>query len=252
MRKYDEFKIEVEFLSGDFEEINYKSVDTKSYKQMMELYKETKKHYSDTSCKIKFKGISEAGEMGVLFIKEIKTLDQRIKEEAEYIEDVEIKKLLENILKLNNYINKKREITKIRKSETDKRISTIIHNIENKKYKTSEEKIIAVDEIECVSEKRRKTKIDEAFFGTFYNQKKYKLVNEKEITEALNWIIKQEIRDGLKKEYNSYETKYAIKEFPYKNDKERIKIMRNVEGKYNKVYVDQKDMKVKCYNNVLN
>lgn len=251
MRKYNEFKIEVEFLNGDIEEINYKSYDTKSYKQMMELYKETRETYSDTSCKIKFKGISEEGELGVLFIKEIKTKDQELKEEAEYIENTSVEVLLENALKLSNIINneKKRAIN-LTISEIDKKISSINHHAGNKKYTTSEEKIIAMDELANLNEKRRCCKDDRAFFNLFHNQKKYKFIREDEIKEAIEWLKIQRLKKEIKTENDDYEKKYKVEKIKYKNEKERLRIMRKLEGKYDNVNVDRRNMEITYYNNV--
>lgn len=252
MRKYNEFKIEVEFLNGDIEEINYKSYDTKSYKQMMELYKETRDTYRDTSCKIKFKGISEEGELGVLFIKEIKTKDQELKEEAEYIESVSIEVLLENILKLGNIINEeKKRLINLKISEIDKKISSINHHAGNKKYATAEEKIIAMDELSNLNEKRRCYKDERSFFNSFHNQKKYKFIREDEIKEAIEWLKVQQLRKQIKIENDDYEKKYKVEKVKYKNEKERLKIMRRIEGKYDNINIDRKNMEIIYYNNVI-
>lgn len=71
-RKYSKYEIKVTYTNGDIENIKLSGIDNGSYTAMLDMYKQIKERYKDTECNIDFVGVSDNGEMGILFTKEIK------------------------------------------------------------------------------------------------------------------------------------------------------------------------------------
>jgi hypothetical protein len=70
-RKYSKYEIVLEYLNGDKETISYNDERVKTYNGAMAIYRETKEQYKDGCVTIKFVGVTETGELKVLFEKPI-------------------------------------------------------------------------------------------------------------------------------------------------------------------------------------
>ncbi len=84
-RKYESYSIKITYLNGDTEDINYKGINTSSYKDMLKLYKDVKEEYKNESVTINFVGKTENGELRILFQKEIINKDTELKEYAKKV-----------------------------------------------------------------------------------------------------------------------------------------------------------------------
>ena len=249
-RKYSEFKIEVEFLNGDFEEIKFKDTNNQSYNEMMKAYKRVKEDYKETSCKIKFKGISDSGEIGCLFIKEIKTEDQKRKEEAEFIENTSVEELLNIAKESFEFLNRKKKILDDKQALYNKNIDTILHNLECDKYNTTEEKLRVVEEISSMRKARREVKNEYKAITYMHSQKLNDFIQMDKVDRALSWIKDSKIKNEVKQVENKIEYTHAPKTYKYKNDKERINLMSQLQKKYDKVIVDSSRMELVGYTKV--
>jgi hypothetical protein len=71
-KKYQKYKINVQYLNGDIEDINMAGINTSSYSKMLEVYHRIKNTYADKVKIINFIGIDQEGNMHIKFTKEIK------------------------------------------------------------------------------------------------------------------------------------------------------------------------------------
>jgi len=245
--KYRRYKIIVNYLNGNKEEIEYinnKPVDTSSYKEMMKVYKKIKEQYTNLCVSIDFVGITEDEQLNVLFTKKM------INEEN-----------TENSFKLINQLN---EIVNKLKNKSDK-VQDILCLVEKEKsvfeHKriefaeledlTDEYKIETFDDYRSLLLKRRIIK-DEAM----------NLKNVKEqldiIFENTNRLYKRTVgfinKAILNTESSITQTvpeelnKQVVKEVPFNNFKERINLMKQLQPKYDKIIVDNENNKLLCYN----
>jgi hypothetical protein len=71
-KKFEKYKINVQYLNGDIEDINMAGINTSSYSKMLEVYHRIKNTYADKVKIINFIGIDQEGKMHIKFTKEIK------------------------------------------------------------------------------------------------------------------------------------------------------------------------------------
>lgn len=71
-KKYQKYKINVQYLNGDVEDINMAGINTSSHSKMLEVYHRVKNTYADKVKIINFIGIDQQGNMHIKFTKEIK------------------------------------------------------------------------------------------------------------------------------------------------------------------------------------
>jgi hypothetical protein len=87
--KYRRYKIIVNYLNGNKEEIEYinnKPVDTSSYKEMMKVYKEVKEQYISMCTSIDFIGITEDEQLNIMYSKKNKQDNDNSENSFELIE----------------------------------------------------------------------------------------------------------------------------------------------------------------------
>ena len=156
-KKYIQYKVEIYNSAGDKQTVSTKNTKTNDYKAMLDIYREAKKSVEGKDCVIKFKGITKKGEVGCLFIKE-----NRSKETLNTIRNAKLANntTVEEIL---NVIKNAEESFKMRKKLLEdqgllcnKRIDTILHNLECDTYDTEESKLEVVDELIRIRKQRRK------------------------------------------------------------------------------------------------
>lgn len=258
-RKYQEYSIKITYLNGDTEDINYKGINTSSYKDMLKLYKDVKEEYKNESVTINFVGQTENGELGILFQKKIINKDAKLKEEAEKVKNTSVQEILNQIIDNFNVLKEKRRIAiKNRDSytkETDIRLHIIEDKLRSNEYVSPEEKIAMYDRIAKERVIRRQAKNDKYKIDNLYNS--FKQIGAKEnlcvndIIEILETNIN--IIDKIdSKKYNLTESKAEelkiMKKVTYRNFKDRISKTKQLEKEYDKVYYDNSKMEIICYN----
>ena len=246
--KYCRYKVLVNYLNGNKEEIEYinnKPVNTSSYKEMMKVYKEVKEQYISLCTSIDFIGITEDEQLNIIFSKQNKQDEDTTENSFELIE-----RLNEIVNKLNRKSREAQDLLDLINKEKS--------NIEHKCFEfveledlVDEYKIEKFDEYRSLLLKRRIIK-DEA-------------INLKNVKEQLDIIIENTERlhkrtmGYINKAILSTESaitntvpeeldKQMVKEYPYKNHGERINLMSQIEHKFDKVIVVEEEKKIKCYN----
>lgn len=243
-RVYGSYKIK---LTNDNEEkyikLN-KNIDETSYKAMLEYYHMTKYKYQDENCKVEMIGVHEDGTMGSVIFS--KTFSQEVIEDKEILKSTdeivsEIKSLLELLDRKNEYHNSMR-------SAFDKKQDVLLHKVETLKFLDAtkvniiDEKLKIIDELEEVRHNRRINK-NEA-------RKLQYLHSKINLQEIINKFAQIKIPIDTKEyEYVSGDIeKQMMKEIKYDNDKQRINIMKQINGKYKKIVNDETRKVLICYN----
>lgn len=259
-RKYQEYSIKITYLNGDTEDINYKGINTSSYKDMLNLYRDVKEKYQDESVTIDFIGATDKGELGILFQKKIITEDTALKEYAEKVTNIKVEDIIKNIYSNFKMLNDKRKYSHEQISICDKEQDILLHKIEcfNNELGNNEIKTSIFDNIQDIRIKRRRYKNDLDNCGklngklyNYINQKNDRLTTDK--TENLLSQVLESIQKTNNKQYDFLTDKKVeelkiMKEVRYKTQTERVKIMQKLKKEFDKIYCDESKMKIVCYN----
>lgn len=243
-RKYQKYKINVQYLNGDIEEINLAGINTSSYSKMLEVYHRVKNTYADKVKIINFIGVDQQGNMYIKFTKEIKHNGRDdLKQDVNYIANDISKKI--QLLKdkwfyhsdLINGLTKKEDV-KLHELEGIKEIKFISEEERN----TIRLKIAI--ELENIRNERRWHK-DQLFIINKLQENK---VGDKEINFThLSNIFKITINKPQMKPINMKiaEELKIYKEEPIKDKESQIiKLRKN----YEKIIIDPVENKLICYN----
>lgn len=246
MRKYSNYIIEIIHLNGN-KQIK-KCNNTSCYKSTLSLYKETRENYAGKNVTINFVGISEE-ERCIIFSKKNSRSEDNKKD---------IKTLIDDITILSSELsNKLREVSDMT-SLIDKRKSNIEHLfIEsiNVDILDDNKKIDVFNQLREITLERRDYKI--------LNQIKSAIINEvKDIIKLSDFISKEydriiqthtNISESLITDENSHlKDTHVVKEYAYKNFKERMNLMNQLKPKYDKIVHDDVNKKLLCYNKCKN
>lgn len=254
-RKYENYKIIVTYDNGDKEEINYKGINTSSYKDMLNLYNEVKEKYSDRCVVIDFVGVGENGNLSVFWTKKI---ENRTEEETNKNEEDNIDS--KTSIELLSIIGESLEILKKRKSQCNARLGAIdkeqdiqLHKIESIRYNKfeTEEQIIAeklkiFDALEEIRIKRRYIKNEGQLLQSFVIPSKLESI-ECRINSSIqkyDKLLKKDDKTYLSSEKLS--DLEVIKKVSYTTEKERLHFMKQLTPKYKKV--TYADGVITCYN----
>jgi hypothetical protein len=245
-RKYNSYQVSIEYLNKDKEIINYKEKDARSYKQVLELYKETKDFYSNenTCVKINFCGITESNNINIIFTKEIiNTEDLQIKQKADEFKEKSVADITNDILQNLDMLLEKSKKLNESLSILNKKEDVQLHKIEAIKYPTDACKLQIYDDISTIRTERRITKNELTLLGVLnINDIKNQILRTK---KAENTMVKTEnkiIDNGL-------ENYVFVKEIKYRNFKELPNLVEQLKTKYDKVSYSESDMIIYCYNN---
>lgn len=246
--KYQRYMIQVNYLNGNKENIEYinnKPVDTSSYKEMMKVYKETKEKYINLCTSIDFIGITEDEQLNIIFSKQNKQDEENTENSFELIEQ------------LNKIVNK----LKVKSKEAQNLLCSV-----DKEKSIFEHKYIEFAELEDLVDEYKIKKFDE-YRNLLLRRRviKNEAINLRNVKEQLDIIF--ENTDRLHKRTVGYINKailntessitqtvpeeldkQIIKEISYNNHKERINLMKQLEHKYDKVIVKEEENKIVCYN----
>ena len=220
-RIYKSYKIRVTDNDGEkYIKLN-KSVDTNSYKAMLEYYHMTKYKHQNEDCIVEMLGVYEDDSIGSVifskqFCQEVTEDKQLLKCTDEIVE--EIKSLLDLLDRKNEYhnnmlnaYNKKQDVM-LHKIESLKSLDVTKINIDDEKFKI-------IDELESIRHNRRFNKNEGKKLKVLYDK-----INIKEIAEKFSHI-----KIPIDTEDHKYITgeleEQIIKEISYNSDKQRINTM---------------------------
>ncbi|NFH40747.1 hypothetical protein [Clostridium sporogenes] len=262
-RKYQEYLITITYLNGDKENIKYKGINTSSYNDMLNLYRDIKEQYKNESVIIDFIGKSSDGELGILFQKKIINKDAELKERASKIQKMSLEEILENLINGFNMLKEKKQFAikdrDVYSKETDIKLHIMEVKKRSGKYVSPEEKIEMYDIIAEERVRRRQAKEDKQKLDNLRNSfRLFKNVETKEslcIDNIIN-LLQTNIKSINKIDSKEYEPLIAdkaeelkiMKKVKYKNFKERIRLIAELKKEYQKVYYDDSKMEVICYN----
>jgi hypothetical protein len=242
MRKYSNYSIKVTYNNGDTEDITLKGINTSNYKEMLKVYNDVKEDHKNDSCIIDFVGVSDSGELGILFTKEIKVETNNTEKMKMTTEDI-----LEEMNELLKVLQLKRKYYLNGLGERDKIKNDIEHEIEA--YEGNNlGKIELFDRLQNAERDRREVKKELRFIKYVESKEFHKQIKEIKINidnfKKSSIKAKSKFVEGtIKEEYN------IIKEVTYKNDRERINLMKQLKPKYDKAVVDEINKKITFYNN---
>lgn len=250
-RKYEEYKIKITYLNGDTEELNYKGINTSNYKEMLKLYKDIKEQYKEESVVIDFLGITNTGELGILFTKEIKGKDYLDKQELEMTEE----EILKDIQRKMTLLYKRKDETINKLNAVNKKQDILLHQIESLPSKTNNNiKIKMLNELQEIRKNRRylkNKKNDLTSLNIIIDN--FKILSN--INTLTKYILDKKQKSVLQEQQFNFdkiekvEKRFnVIKEIKYRNFRERVNLIKQLTPKYDKVYYDDSKMTVTCYN----
>lgn len=251
-KKYQEFKIKITYLNGDSEEINYNKQDKSKYRDMLELYKQTKEKFKDECVIIDFLGVEGDGELGILFQKKIvNDKESKIKTQADLVRNMPLSEVLDQMESLMKILEDKSSKSDERINVYNKRQDLLLHKVEGfKKAKVSNVgKLEVMDMLEDIRLKRRVIKNDVRVIDDFKENNSMQIIKQAIFRSKLK--IDSISKEDSEMEYltdEKIEQFKMMKEVTYKSFKERIVVMKRLQNRYNKVYYDDSTMVITCYN----
>ena len=248
-RKYDKYKIKITYHNGDTEEVKYKSnTDTSNYKEMLKIYRETKEEYLDNKdvAIIDFVGISAHGEIGILFTKEVsKFIDQNTLNNL----NRDCREVVNDLVTLLNVLNSQKDYYKEIIEECEKTRDTLLHEVllsvnelpENRL--SLEHSLILKQRENELKRKNAKNNITDLIS-----------INKKfNINSAIN-ILKlfsneRNLKGCDKESPREYKNRVEFK-LTYRDDIERVRLIRLYKHKYDKMKNDTANKTLYFYNHV--
>lgn len=240
MRKYDKYVIEVIHLNGN-KQIR-KADNPTSYNETISLYRKIKEETYNSNITINVVGISDE-ERGLIFSKKNSNTDNQQKDIKEMIDvlyetSTELQKKLDNIKDMADLANK-------RKSNLEHLLVEAI----DAEILTEDEKIKIFDEMRETVLTRRDYKILDSIRASTESDLSLVVRKIKQISNAYDKCINKNtnILNELISDNNTKHN-HVVREYEYRNHKERINLMKQLQGKYDRI-VNIEDRKVlACYN----
>lgn len=249
-RKYDEYRIKITYMNG-VENITYKSnVDKSDYKEMLKAYKETKTELSHDKnvAAIDFVGVSENGEIGVMWTKEVNKL---IPEDLIDDLDRDCREITKEITHLLNVLIEQKQYSKDKVDECEKKRDTLLKKVllMNNSGLSKEEmmnyKINLIDQQHKNETLRKIAKNNKADLIKLHNQ-----IDIQSIIKQFESFDKPRDLKGFDKETpKDYENRVQ-QEFKYNTEKERISIILKNEQKFDTYKINPKNKTIFFYNHV--
>lgn len=243
-KKYERYKITVQYLNGDSEDINLMGINTSSYSKMLTVYHRIKNTYAEKVKIIDFVGIGQDGGLKVMWTKEIKSNGRE--ELRQDINDIMInisKEIL--LIKDKNFYHYNLIDTLNKKYDLMKHELEGVHKIKFRNETEKDKKILKIGkEMEEILIERRWHK-DQLFLIN-------KLSNERVGNESINFThlsnifkvkcvkpIMKPLNMKLAEELNLY------KEEPIKDKEKQIERLKK---SYERIVIDEFENKLICYN----
>lgn len=255
-RKYQYYDIKVtNNINNSIESIsllNKEDVDKSNYRQMLDIYRNIKEQYKNDNVTIDFYGIDDNSTMKILYEKKFNTDD---------IGDIETSiDLCNQLNELCDKINKRGKQLSNIQAICDKKEDRLLHKLENLERKnmyelTEDEKNniiqLALD-IQSIRIKRRDVKNEQRIHGGFKHKNLINNLLEINNKIHISCIARNDyinrIKQKCKTKLNNVRS-MECREVPYKNFKERINIMKDMQKKFDQVRYDEDKKIVFCYNN---
>lgn len=242
MRKYNKYVIEVIHLNGN-KQIR-KAENSSCYRSTIKLYREIKETLYNSNVTINLIGISDS-ERGLIFTKKNSSTDDQRKN---------IKELIDTIFEASSELNQQL-----------KKISDMV-GLSNKRKNGLEHLLVEAVDTECLTVEQ-KIDIFNQMRETILTRRDYKILDnirqktEKDIELIIEKIIKISdaydnsietsvsiLKELIENENTGYKDVHLIKEYEYKDHKDRINLMKQLEKKYDRIVnVDEKKV-LACYN----
>jgi hypothetical protein len=243
-RKYQKYKINVQYLNGDIEDINMAGINTSSYSKMLEVYHRIKNTYADKVKIINFIGIDQEGNMHIKFTKEIKHKGRDdLKQDINEILDNISKEIL--LIKEKNFyhhglidaLNKKEDLKlhelesldKVKfnnEADEDKEILRIGKELKNIRIERRWHK----DQFSLIS-KLGEQRIGNESVNFTHLSNVFKPRLSKQVIKPLNMKVAEELK--------------LYKEEPIKDKEKQV---NNLQKYFEKVIVDEADNRLIAYN----
>jgi hypothetical protein len=245
--KYRRYKILVTYLNGNKEEIEYinnKPINTSDYKEMMKVYREVKEQYINLCTTIDFIGVTTDEQLNIIFSKQM-TQEENTEDSFELIEQ-----LNEIVNKIKEKANKVQDLLSLIDKEKSKiehecfefvKIEDLIDEYKIEKYDEYRSLLLKRRAIknEAINLKNVKEQLDIIFENTIRLHKRTQgYLNS--IIRNTESVINNTVPEELDKQ--------VVKEYPYKDFKERINLMKQLEHKYDKIVNMENENKLVCYN----
>ncbi|MGJ0846566.1 hypothetical protein ACR77J_07750 [Tissierella praeacuta] len=242
MRKYDRYVIEIIHLNGG-KQIR-KAEDSSDYRSTISLYREIKENSYNSNTTINLVGISDS-ERGLIFTKRNSAADNQKKNIKELIDIIH-----ETSIELNQQL---------------KNISDMV-DLSNKRKNGLEHLLVEAVDTECLTEEQ-KIDIFNQMRETILTRRDYKILDSirqqtqkdiglilkliKQVSNTYDETIKINaniLKELIENDDTKYKEVHLIREYEYKNHKERINLMSQLKGKYDRI-ANLEDRKVlACYN----
>lgn len=248
-RKYDRYNIKITYHNGDVEEVNYKSnIDTSNYKEMLKIYRQTKMEYLNNKdvAIIDFVGISEQGEIGILFTKEIsKYIEQNMLNDL----NRDCRDVVKDIITLFNVLKQQKDYYKEIKEECEKRKDTLLHEIllidnDNTDDRTLLEHNLIIKQRD--NELRRKNAKNNITDLISLN-KKFNI--NATVNSLKDFANKRNLKGCDKESPKAYKNRVEFK-VTYKDDIERVRLIRLYKHQYDEMKNDVANKTLYFYNHV--
>lgn len=243
IRKYQMYLIQIDYPNGSYDTIEYTKdylkLDKTSYKQMLEVYRETKGEYENTRCTIRFIGISE-DEQVEIFSKEFEP--QEVEQNSSIRDDIDV------VIEQLDILIKKGEDAKSKKENYNIIVRDIYHKeIEFSEDNSESHKVRVFDKLKDIFIKRRQIDTDLKLYNQYID--KFNLIKD-------TVMDIQQARNGMENK-----TKQIIEEFKdtgdmscgngrrvyyYNNFKERMNLMKQLTPKYVKIENDETNKCLIC------
>ena len=254
-RKYTNYSVECLFLNGEKEKISYTDFHSNSYKEMLELYSQTKEKYKNHCVTIKFKGKTKTGELEIIFQKEIITEDKAINQEETRIEELSAYQALENLNKAIEDIEKVKTRVNSGVSVFDKNQDLLLHALENEENVSMLDKIQMYDSLKKIRVDRRDNKESHNVIINFENilkahGVKYNMIQAdiKNVLGRQDKYANENKHENLTKEQNKNIQDKMYQTVKYRSYKERDIIMDRLNSMYTKTVDNTSEMSILCYN----
>lgn len=249
-RKYQSYKIIVNFDNGEREEVKFNGIKQTSYIEMLKAYRETKDLYKDKSCKIEFIGVSSEGELEVRWFKEFKSEKKGFQEAAEEYTNKCTHELLHNIDKNIDLLSRREIYLRDMLEVINRQEYVISHQIERwdlNKGATDKDKLEKFDELMNVRNERRYMKMELEKLDIIKETVKFSN-SIKNVLDRFN-SIDEGIQNGVKfLDDTELENKKIFKVKKYDNEVQRDSIIERLSKKYKRVVYDDSKAEIYAFN----
>lgn len=248
-RKYESYKVIVNFDNGEREEIKYNGIRQTNYIDMLKAYRQTKELYKDKACRIEFIGVLANGELEVRWYKEFQGEKKDFQEVAKEYADTTSFDLMENIINSITLLDKRNYYLKNRRDVLEKAQDIILHKIEHFDLSGlgNEEKLKLFDDLEAIRKERREVKED--LKNIHMIREKIKFPNNLE--DVLNSLVELKNKTENSIKYlNDFEleNKKIWKKKKYTSIEQRDLIAEKLKRKYDKVIWNDAECIIYAYN----